>query len=62
MRQDFQFTDEFFRECERCISGANKYLQKDLQNTVFHERWKLYAPMSLSGLIDKGVGDYDAIG
>ena len=49
-------------ECERCISGANKYLQKDLQNTVFHERWKLYAPSSLKELIDKGVGDYDAIG
>ena len=49
-------------ECERCISGANKYLQKDLQNTAFHERWKLYAPSSLKELIDKGVGDYDAIG
>ena len=62
MRQDFHFSDEFFVECERCISGANKYLQKDLQNTVFHERWKLYAPSSLKELIDKGVGDYDAIG
>lgn len=62
MRQDFHFTNEFFVECERGISGANKYLQKDLQNTVFHERWKLYAPSSLKELIDKGVGDYDAIG
>lgn len=62
MRQDFQFSDDFFVECQRCISGANKYLQKDLQNTVFHERWKLYAPLSLKKLIDKGVGDYDAIG
>ena len=35
---------------------------KELQDNVFHKRWKLYAPQSLEKLINKGVGDYDAIG
>jgi hypothetical protein len=35
---------------------------KELQNTVFNERWKLYVPYSLMGMLDKGVGDYDAMG
>lgn len=35
---------------------------KDAKDNVYHKRWKLYAPASLNELIDKGVGDYDAIG
>ena len=62
MRADFCFTDEFFDECEKRVSSANKYLLKGSKNNVFHARWKLYAPTSLKELIDKGVGDYDAIG
>ena len=62
MKADFHFTNKFFDECERYVSSANKYLIKGSQNNVFHERWKLYAPASLKELIDKGVGDYDAIG
>ena len=27
---------------------------------MFHKRWKLYVPQTLKGLIDRGVGDYDA--
>jgi hypothetical protein len=38
-------------------------LIKESQDTVFNERWKLYVPMeSLDGMLDKGVGDYDAMG
>lgn len=62
LRDDFHFSNKFLDECERHISGANKYLQRDLHNNVFHERWKLYAPLSLNSLIDKGVGDYDVTG
>jgi hypothetical protein len=35
---------------------------KESQDNVFHKRWKLYAPVSLKGLIDKGVDAYDAMG
>lgn len=60
-QQEFRFSAEFFAECENS-SEAKRYLMKELQNKVFCEQWKLYAPSSLKGLIDKGGGDYDAIG
>jgi predicted transcriptional regulator of viral defense system len=62
LKQEFRFSENFFMECERNISKAKRYLMKELQNTVFNERWKLYVPYSLMGMLDKGVGDYDAMG
>ena len=62
LKEEFHFSSKFFEECEAHSSDAKRYLMKESQNNVFHERWKLYAPSSLKGLIDKGVGDYDAIG
>lgn len=62
MKEEFHFSLNFFAECEIHSSGAKRYLVKEVQDNVFHKRWKLYAPSSLKGLIDKGVGDYDAIG
>jgi predicted transcriptional regulator of viral defense system len=62
LKQEFRFSENFFMECERNISKAKRYLMKESQNTVFNERWKLYVPYSLMGMLDKGVGDYDAIG
>ena len=58
----FHFSEFFFEECEKYSSDAKRYLMKESQDYVFHKRWKLYAPPSLKQLIDKGVGDYDAIG
>ena len=62
MSQEFQFSKAFFEKCEKYSSDAKRYLMKELQDNVFHKRWKLYAPQSLEKLINKGVGDYDAIG
>ena len=62
MKEEFHFSAIFFEECEKYSSDAKRYLMKELQDNVFHKRWKLYAPISLKKLIDKGVGDYDAIG
>lgn len=62
LREEFHFSPDFFAECEKCSSNAKRYLMKNLQDHVFHEWWKLYAPLSLKGLIDKGVNDYDAVG
>jgi predicted transcriptional regulator of viral defense system len=63
LKQEFRFSEKFFMECERNSSGAKRYLIKESQDTVFNERWKLYVPMeSLDGMLDKGVGDYDAMG
>jgi predicted transcriptional regulator of viral defense system len=62
LKQEFRFSENFFMECERSISKAKRYLMKESQNTVFNERWKLYVPYSLMGMLDKGVGDYAAMG
>ena len=62
LKEEFNFSSIFFAECETYCSGAKRYLMKGSQDNVFYKRWKLYAPLSLKGLIDKGVGDYDAIG
>lgn len=62
LESEFGFSEHFFAECEKNSSGAKRYLLKETQETVLNERWKLYTPPSLKTLIDKGVGDYDAIG
>lgn len=62
LKEEYHFSPQFFEECEKYSSDAKKYLMRDLQDNVFHQRWKLYAPQSMKGLIDKGIGDYDAIG
>ena len=62
LKEEFRFSDTFFAKCEAHSSDAKRYLMKESQNNVYCERWKLYVPPSLKGLIDKGVGDYDAIG
>ncbi len=62
LKQEFRFSEDFFMECEKNASEAKRYLMKESQNTVFNERWKLYVPSSLKGMLDKGVGDYDAMG
>jgi predicted transcriptional regulator of viral defense system len=62
LNKEFSFSDKFFSECERHSSGAKRYFQKESKENIFNERWRLYTPTSLKGLIDKGVAYYDAIG
>ena len=61
-KTEFNFSKTFFAECEKHSSNAKRYLMKGSQGNVFHKRWKLYAPISLKKIVDKGVGDYNAIG
>lgn len=62
LRNNFGFSDMFFEECIENSSGAKRYLMKEAQETVYCEKWKLYAPRSLMKLVDKGMSDYDAMG
>lgn len=62
LQEEFEFSESFFAECKKYCSGAKRYLMKDEQETVFNEKWKLYTPVELKRLIDKGVSDYDAVG
>ena len=62
LREEFGFSDIFFKECKKHCSSAKKYLMRDEQEMLYNENWKLYTPAVLKKLIDKGVKDYDAIG
>ena len=62
LEDEFHFSSHFFKECEKYSSDARRYLMKEPTDYVFHKRWKLYAPQSMKELINKGFGDYDAIG
>ncbi len=62
LKNDFGFSDSFFDTCYRCSSGARRYFLKEACETKYQEKWKLYTPPALKKLIDKGVGDFDAIG
>ena len=62
LEEEFHFSSHFFEECEKYSSDAKRYLMKESKDNVFHKRWKLYAPQSMKELINKGFGDYDAIG
>ena len=62
LRGEFNLSESFFDECERHASKAKRYLVKGSQKHILNQRWKLYTPASLKEFIDKGFGDYDAIG
>lgn len=62
LEDEFHFSETFFRTCEIHSSEAKRYLLKNFKDNIYNARWKLYTPISLKLLIDKGVGDYDAIG
>lgn len=51
---DFSFSEDFFSECEKHSSKASRYLIKNFKENVYHNRWKLYAPLNIEKLIDKG--------
>jgi hypothetical protein len=53
--------DSFFDECRKHISNSKRYLSKERENFVLHEKWKLFAPAELKVLTDKGIRYYDAI-
>lgn len=53
--------DSFFDECRKNISNAKRYLTKDHAGYVWHEKWNLYAPENIYGVINKGVNYYDEV-
>ncbi len=45
--------ESFFSECRNHISGSKKYLMKDHNNFVWHEKWRLYAPSDILAITNK---------
>lgn len=61
LNEGLHLPETFFDECVRHISGSKMYLSKERHNYILHEKWKLFAPVNLPALTEKGVTDYDAI-
>lgn len=60
LNQQFLLPDDFFDACSKHISKAKRYLTKDIDNYVWHSKWKLYAPSDVQSIIDKGMNnDYE---
>lgn len=45
----------FFFKCEKNISDSKTYLFNKRDDFVLHKKWKLYAPLDLLSLIEKGT-------
>ena len=60
-RSELALSDGFFSVCERESSSSKTYLTVERKGFVLNGKWKLYAPSDLKSLVNKGVGDYDAV-
>ena len=54
-QDNFHLPDTFFSICEKRSSNSKAYFSRDHKDCILHKRWKLYAPVGLSGLLNKGV-------
>jgi len=53
--------NEFFEKCKANLPKGKSYLHSQHKDFVWNEEWKIYAPLNLEKLIDKGVRKYDEI-
>lgn len=60
-QDDLSLPDTFFEKCVEKISASKTYLFEKQNDFTFHEKWRLYAPVDLKKLVNKGVNDYDAV-
>lgn len=61
LQDELGLGNEFFEHLGRYASDGKRYLIKENGQNVWNEKWKLYVPADFMHLIDKGVGDYDAV-
>lgn len=62
LKNEFHFSSAFFEKCRESSSKAKRYLIKESSKNCYSELWRLYTPISLKSLINKGVVDYDSVG
>lgn len=61
LQDELGLSNEFFEHLDRYIADGKRYLVKENGQNVWNSRWKLYVPEDFMHLLDKGVGNYDAI-
>ena len=61
LQDELGLSDNFFEYLSRYTADSKRYLIKENGQNVWNPKWKLYVPVDFMHLVDKGVGDYDAI-
>lgn len=61
LQDDLGLSNSFFEYLSRHVTDSKRYLIKENRQNVWNPKWKLYVPDYFMHLVDKGVGDYDAI-
>lgn len=61
LQDELGLSNEFFEHLVRYAADGKRYLVKENGQNVWNSRWKLYVPADFMHLLDKGVGNNDAI-
>lgn len=61
LQDELGLSNDFFKYLGRHVTDGKRYLIKENGDNVWNPKWRLYVPADFMRLIDKGVGDYDAI-
>ncbi len=59
-QEELGLSEDFFAECQAHSSGSKAYFSGKNGELMFYKKWRLYAPIRLKDITDKGV-DYDAV-
>lgn len=55
LNTELHLSEMFFKECQKNISGTNKFLMKGSKNNLLNSKWNLYVPKSMDYITNKGV-------
>ncbi len=61
LQDELGLSNEFFEHLGRYTADGKRYLIKGNGQNVWNSKWKLYVPEDFMHLLDKGVGNHDAI-
>ena len=61
LQDELGLDNEFFEHLGGYVTDGKRYLIKENGQNVWNAKWKLYVPADFMRLIDKGVGNYDAV-
>lgn len=61
LQDELGLSDNFFKSLRIPTVDSKRYLIKENGQNVWNPKWKLYVPVDFMHLINKGVGNYNAI-
>lgn len=61
LQDELGLSNDFFEHLSRYTAEGKRYLIKENGQNIWNPKWKLYVPADFMHLVNKGVGNYDAI-